>query len=380
MPRHVNGAAASPPTPVAARTVQNVRPRALFVVATQTGGTPQTNQDLMAALAGRYEPFVLRSTSKVLTLMRWTDGAYVPLRTVRLPERVRPFPHVDRNYDRVVAGWLAEYAIEVVHVRHLVWHSLSLPRIARSFGIPVVFSFHDFYAICPTIRLLDENNVFCGGTCTKTPGQCRHELWKTKDFPPLKNAAVHPWREAMAEMLASCDTFVTTSASTRERIERFFPVTAQKPFEVIEHGRDFSQFRRLGRFPAAGERVRVLVPGNISVSKGARILQQLQAMNAQGRFEFHLMGEYVRELEGTPNLVLHGPYDREKFGELARRIAPHFGVVLVDLAGDVLPLLRACNFNRFEKTDFGLALGVGGWYLGTLNLRLRTLFAASVRL
>ena len=97
---------------------------------------------------------------------------------------------------------------------------------------------------------------------------------------------------------------------------------------MIEHGRDFSQFRRLGRFPAAGERVRVLVPGNISVSKGARILQQLQAMNAQGRFEFHLMGEYVRELEGTPNLVLHGPYDREKFGELARRIAPHFGVVL----------------------------------------------------
>jgi glycosyltransferase involved in cell wall biosynthesis len=322
-------ASARPAVVSSARSVrQSTRPRALFVVSTRTGGTPQTNQDLMAALEDRYEPFVLRSDGKGVSLMRPSGGELKLLRHVRLPAPLQPFPHVDASYDRVVAGWLAEYAIEIVHIRHLVWHSLSLPWLARALGIPTIFSFHDFYTICPTIRLLDENNVFCGGVCTATKGECRHELWRTKNFPPLKNAAVHQWREAMAEAIRACDAFVTTSTGTRELIQRFFPVTALKPFEIIEHGRDFPAFGRLGRFPQPGERVRVLVPGNISASKGAAILKQIQERNADGRFEFHLIGEYVRELHRTPNVVLHGPYGRERFVEVAQRIAPHFGAVL----------------------------------------------------
>lgn len=305
-----------------------VRPRALFVIATQTGGTPQTNEDLMSALESRYDTLVLRSTAKSLILMRWTGGAYEKLRQVRLPDWLRPFPHTDPHYDRVVAGWLAEYAVEFVHVRHLVWHSLSLPRIARDLGIPVIFSFHDFYTICPTIRLVDEKGVFCGGTCTQTPGDCRYELWPQRDLPRLKNAAVYPWREAMAVMLSSCDAYVTTSAGTRERIQRFFPGTRAKPFPIIEHGRSFDSFAAVGRLPVRDERVRILVPGNISITKGARILQEFQRYNGAGRFEFHLIGDHARELEATPNLVFHGRYSRADLAERIAAIAPHLGAVL----------------------------------------------------
>jgi glycosyltransferase involved in cell wall biosynthesis len=303
-------------------------PRALFVIATRTGGTPQTNQDLMQALAGRYETFLLQSDAKSLTLERFTDGRYEIVRQVRLPERLQPFPHTDPKYDRIVAGWLAEHAFDLLHIRHIGWHSLSLPGIARVFGIPVVFSFHDFYTICPTVRLVDENDVFCGGTCTATPGDCRSGLWKPRNFPALKNAAVHPWRANMAKALALCDAFVTTSESTRERIRKFFPVTTEKAFRVIEHGRDFPGFERLGRFPELGERVRVLMPGNISVTKGSRILQRMQALNGDGRFEFHLMGSYDRELRRTPNLVLHGLYERDRFADTVRAVAPHLGLIL----------------------------------------------------
>ena len=304
------------------------KPRALFVIATETGGTPQTNQDLMGALEDRYECLLLKSNAKSLTLQRVSGGTYQTLREVRLPAWLEPFPHVDASYDRVVAGWLAEYSVDIVHIRHMVWHSLSLPRLAHALGIPVVFSFHDFYTICPTVRLLDENDVFCAGACTATPGRCTHVLWRTKEFPRLKHAAVHPWREQMTAMLSACDAFVTTSVHAHELIRRFFPVTRQKPFEVVEHGRDFSTFSALGAFPDPGGRVRVLVPGNISASKGARILERMQALNGDGRFEFHLMGDYVRELQGIPNLVLHGPYERASFGDIARAILPHFGAVL----------------------------------------------------
>jgi GT2 family glycosyltransferase/glycosyltransferase involved in cell wall biosynthesis len=302
------------------------RPRALFVISTETGGTPQTNQDLMAALESRYECFVLRSNAKSLTLQRWASGQYQTLRIVRLPAWLEPFPHIDQSYDRVVAGWLSECAIDVVHIRHIIWHSLSLPRVARSLGIPVVFSFHDFYTVCPTIRLVDENDVYCGGTCTTTAGPCSYALWTRKEFPPLKNAAVHPWREQMTTMLEFCDAYVTTSASARALVQKFFPVTGERPFPIIEHGRDFATFEKLGRFPEPSERVRVLVPGNISATKGAHILQRLQSLNT-GHVEFHLMGDYIRELEDTPNVFLYGPYERARFAEMARKIAPHFGAV-----------------------------------------------------
>ena len=311
-----------------ARRLPTGLPRALFVISTEVGGTPQTNQDLMSALSDRYEAYVLGSDARSLTLSRWLSGRSKILHRVRLPEAIQPFPHVDRNYDRVLAGWLAEYGFSIVHIRHVAWHSLSLPKLAKAFGIQVVFSFHDYYTICPTVRLVDGNGVFCGGTCTASPGQCRQQMWPAKTVQPLKHHNVFRWREAMSGMLADCDAFVTTSADTRERILRFFPQTASKPFPVIEHGRDFPFFGQIGHFPAPGERVRVLVPGNISGSKGAGIIAAMQGLDRSGRFDFHVLGTPARQLRSLPNVVCHGPYARGRFGEIVAGINPHFGVVL----------------------------------------------------
>jgi glycosyltransferase involved in cell wall biosynthesis len=325
----VSGRLAAVPAPqLRKRAARDGLPRALFVISTQVGGTPQTNEDLMSALADRYETYVLRSNARSVILTRWRAGQHETLRHVRLPEPIRPFPHVDRSYDRLLAGWLAEYAFDILHIRHLAWHSLSLPRLAKCFGVPAVFSFHDFYTICPTVRLVDENGVFCGGTCTSSAGQCRYELWKARNLPPLKNAAVFDWREAMAAMLADCDAFVTTSSSTRDRIQRFFPQTLRKPFQVIEHGRDFPELSQVGHMPAPGECVRVLVPGNISTTKGAQILRDLRALDPAHRFEFHVLGKPSKVIEGLPGVVCHGAYDRARFAELVRKIDPHFGAVL----------------------------------------------------
>ena len=303
------------------------RIRALFVISTTVGGTPHTNQDLMTALAGPVETFVLRSDSRSVELSRWSEGRCQVIQTARLAESIQPFPHSSSEYNEIVAGWLLHFRIDLVHIRHLVWHGIDLPRIAKSLGIPVVLSFHDYYAVCPTIRLLDENSRFCGGECTHTPGDCKIELWRGKRFPRLKNAAVHDWRIAMAGALEHCDAFVTTTASTRELVGRFFPVAAKRPFMVIEHGRDFGVFGSLGQFPHADETVRVLAPGNLSVAKGAGIIAAMQDLASDRPFEFHVLGR-SRELKGKRNVVLHGEYDRGDFQRLAAKIAPHFGVVL----------------------------------------------------
>ena len=309
-----------------------VRPRALFVISTKTGGTPQTNADLMTALEDRYEPWLLRCDAQTIELSRVEERRQEIVERVALGQPLRAFPHTSPDYDEVVRRMLVRYAFELVHVRHIAWHSLSLPRLCKELGLPVVFSFHDYYAVCPTVKLLDERLDYCGGTCTLGAGECQHELWREKEFPPLKHRAIHDWKRMMAEMLSHCDAFVTTSPHAKDVIARVYPQVADKPFPVIEHGRDIGA-AQLAAEPAPGETLRVLVPGNIGVPKGSLVLQGLDRLDrararagSKRRYEFHILGN--TNIAERGGMVFHGPYEREGFAGHAARIRPHFGMIL----------------------------------------------------
>ena len=157
-----------------------VRPRVLFVIAAlhDTGGTLQTNRDLMSALDGRVEPFLLRSDGRLVELYDCRGAEQVLLDYRVLREPIRAFPHRSAEYDAIVAQWMFDHAIELVHVRHIALHGLGLIDVAHDLMLPVIFSFHDYYTVCPTVKLLDERLVFCGGKCTSTPGHCIPELWR----------------------------------------------------------------------------------------------------------------------------------------------------------------------------------------------------------
>jgi len=304
------------------------RPRILYAVATTVGGTAHTNEDLMTALADRIEPWLLRGRERGVELARWSPEGERRAARRGFLRRLRPFPHTSGEYERAVAEWLLRSGIELLHVRHLLWHSLELPRIARGLGIPVVHSFHDYYAVCPTLRLVDAEGRFCGGHCTAGSEDCRYAQWRRGGLPRLKHHAVHRWRASMDAALAPVDAFVTTSEPARELIRAHMPATRQRPFHVIPHGRNLPEVRQLARRPAPDEPVRVLLPGNLSVTKGAEIVRAVAELDAGRRFEFHVLGRAGTRLQGVPGVVLHGPYARERFLELAAGIQPHFGAVL----------------------------------------------------
>ncbi|HET7413431.1 MAG TPA: glycosyltransferase, partial [Pararhizobium sp.] len=310
-----------------------VRPRILYVISTKTGGTPQTNADLMEGVCGHYEPWLLRCDAREIELSRVEGRDVEPVETIALGQDLKAFPHVSPDYDAAVRRLLVRHAIELVHIRHIAWHSLNLPAIAKALAIPVAFSFHDYYTVCPTVKLLDENLDHCGGVCTAGAGECKHELWPARDFPPLKHRAIHDWKRMMGAMLQNCDAFVTTAESTRALIRRTYPQIAEKPFEIIEHGRDLT-FADLAAEPGEGEPLRILLPGNIGVPKGSLILAELDRLDrkrarADGRgrrYEFHLLGHTnIAERSG---IVFHGPYQREDFAGHVARIRPHLGMIL----------------------------------------------------
>jgi len=306
-----------------------VRPRVLFVLAAlhEAGGTSHTSQDLMTALEGSVETFLLRSDGQLVELYDCRGSERVLLDYRVLSEPIRAFPHRSTEYDAIVAQWMFDYAIELVHVRHIALHGLGLIDVARGLMLPVVFSFHDYYAVCPTNKLLDERLVFCGGKCTPSLGKCTPELWPDIQVPQLKHAAVKPWKEMFASALAKCDAFVSTSEAAREIIRENFPELARKPFELIRHGRDFARFGSCAAELDPESRLRILVPGSITSAKGARIVAELASRAGAQGLEIHVLGSMLCD-EQVDGIIEHGAYYREDFMARAEEIRPHLGAVL----------------------------------------------------
>ena len=302
------------------------KPRVLYVIATQTGGTPQTNQDLMNALAGSYDTWVLRCDSTAIFLYKFSGDEYHLKRRHDLRAAVRPSSHRSVEYDKFISGALVEFAFELVHVRHIGWHGIGLLEACKNLEIPVIFSFHDFYTVCPTVKLLDENQNFCGGFCTSGEGPCKAELWPTQVIPPLKHKFVHRWKEMMQSVLSHCDAYVTTADSARKVILDNFPALADGDFRVIPHGRNAETMSQLVECPSTASPIRVLVPGNISAAKGADLYSAISELAADGSIEIHILGDAGR-VPAASNVILHGRYKREEFSEHVAKIRPHIGAV-----------------------------------------------------
>ncbi|WP_322062762.1 glycosyltransferase [Paraburkholderia sp. J63] len=297
----------------------NILPRILYVISTQTGGTPQTNLDLMRAMRGRYDCWLLRSDSIRLTLYHLQNGELVECESRELSKGIEPYTHRSNEYDRIVIDMIYRRSIDLLHIRHVAWHGLGLAESAKALGIPVIFSVHDFYSVCYSVKLVNRDNQYCG---VDLAGEKLNPLWPMHQIPEGFSAR---WRRSMSGFLGNCDKLITTTPSAVSIFSEAYPEQERK-FSVIPHGRDFTGFLSVGTIPGEGERVRILVPGNISAEKGATIIERLAQLDVDGKFEFHFLGVAASELKGIG--VHHGPYARDEFSERVRAIKPHIGFVL----------------------------------------------------
>ena len=171
--------------------------------------------------------------------------------------------------------------------------SLDIADICAAMRIPLIVSLHDYYPVCPTTQLLDDQMRFCGGRCTPGQGTCFVDFPWLGDLPHLKHDYVHTWRAMFAPVLEQADALVTTAPSAKQVILNGFPQLAAADFRVIEHGRDLDQ-RELAVPPTPGGKIRILVPGNVNEQKGGAVIKQLIAhlpfLDSTGRFQ-----ESIRE-------------------------------------------------------------------------------------
>lgn len=306
----------------ASESLPAVRPRVLFLIHKAEGGMSRTALDLAAGLDRGYEAFILMSDGKNLDLMTREDGSLRKIGQVVLTDPIVDcrLPHPE--YRSALSRILQDNRIELVHMHHAVSASLDICELLRAFDIPLVLSLHDFFFVCPTVNLLDQDDVYCAGECTEGAGACPVPFHHYAEIPGLKHGWVKAWRKQLGRLLNSADALVAPSQHVADVFRSAYPALSADKFAVIEHGRDLDSRNDCVAAPVAGEKVRILVPGVLARHKGAGVIRDLAMLDGGKRLEFHFLGRIPPQLEdiGTD----HGTYEVDEFGERVRAIAPAF--------------------------------------------------------
>lgn len=303
--------------------------RILYVISTKTGGTPQTNKDLMDALEDTIESWTLRCDSKSIELCRLQNGVSEVIQHHILNEPVDPLTHRSNEYDSIVSEWILSYNFDIVHIRHIGWHSITLPMLIKRQEIKLIFSFHDYYMLSPTVKMLDDSGVYLGSDFTPEGRTSRQSLWPRGVQPDPVGPWLEFWRARGIQALRHCDAFITTSESARDLILAHMPEIPSDEFVVIPHGRDFDSFFSLRQpLNQYGTPLRILVPGNIDVAKGLNIIYALIEHDRAGIIEFHILGDMnMIGRKQHPRIIQHGKYTRDDFASRVEKIRPHIGAV-----------------------------------------------------
>jgi len=211
------------------------------------------------------------------------------------------------------------FGIRLAHIRHFLGNAPEVIDVLHGLEIPTVFSVHDFYTVCPTVKLIDEQGQHCGGSCTDGKGDCPGEDRYAHQFPFLKHRYVNEWRRRTSRALSRCQALLTTSAHVQELVVRAMPELSDNHWEIIEHGRDMQAYRDCCGPPDEG-RPTVLFFGQLTAAKGADVVRRLCELNhdAGSPFDMQFLGTPVDDPERFPGATWHGPYQRD---ELPGRLA-----------------------------------------------------------
>lgn len=192
------------------------------------GGTQLHVKNLVEQLKDTYHLYVLARDDEFI---RFTDYGQEPkVYKFFVGEKKEQPVLFDEKIAEIVKKILAIFPVDLVHVHHTVDLSFDVFREIQKCNIPMVCTIHDYYYICPTIKLLDPKLHFCA--TPDTCGDCDRCLQENFGF---SKGFLKEWQRIAKEMLSYAQELYFPSYSAKEIMESFYPEFADK-MRVVYHG------------------------------------------------------------------------------------------------------------------------------------------------
>lgn len=221
--------------------IHNKRKNLLYVIqadfrtdaSNNIGGTQLHVKDLVSAARREYNVFVAVRNHEFLQVT-----AYLPQDTLTFKFYIGPAPAYPEFYNAKQSNAfetiLKGFQIDLIHVHHTYTLASDVFFLAKNMGIPVILTLHDFYYLCPTIKMFDKNGRCCIGK--DSDDVCRDCLKHVMGINP-EMAYMKYWRDHSRKILHLCDLLLTPSENAKNIIGKYFPDVLDK-IRVVEHGYD----------------------------------------------------------------------------------------------------------------------------------------------
>lgn len=278
------------------------------------GGTQLHVKDLKNGLKEEYNIFVAARDGEYLRIT-----AYIADRVVSLKYLIGPIPewyiYRDEKIAKLYDILLNAFKIDLVHIHHTMGMTLELYYVANRSNIPIYLTLHDYYYICPTLRLLDTHKKSCIG---KVDWENCHLCMK-KIFEIYENVDyMQKWRKEHAKAMALCDKIITPTKSAANVIIKYYPEIADH-LEIVEHGIDDTIFYHVTREENYNHKhLHVAFVGGICETKGSEVIYKLISQ-CTAEFKWYIFGGIdsleLQQLE-QKNLKKTGWYKREELKTL----------------------------------------------------------------
>lgn len=297
------------------------------------GGTGFTNLDIIEGLGDSYERFILTSTGEELELWIYGEEKLEKIYHEEI-NFSNDFSRIDEsNKNRIISDdfenqiynsklatiyeeILDKLDVDIVHINHLINHSFDLIDVIIKKNIPYLLSVHDFYYICPSIHLINENCQYCNFDCENC-----HSFNIDKEENSHKILDI--WQKSCYNILKNAEYVIFPSNSAIGFYDNVF--NSLDNFKLIEHGRDLE--KTSSKFSLPDEKpIKIVFPGHISPHKGSLLIREIKKLDKDNKLEFHFVGTTIPNLKKYG--INHGRYERGEFNSIISKIRPSFIAIL----------------------------------------------------
>lgn len=246
------------------------------------GGTQFHVSDLVEYQKEKYNVFVLARNGEYLHLTEYVDDKKVQF-DFWVGEISDYACFYDKRFEDTCELIIKCLGIDLVHIHHVMWMTLDIFHVAQKNRIPIVLSVHDFYFMCPVLKMIDPQGEPCNkDSCYYNCDKCLSANKKVRDGKKYLAKRYKEYKSAI-ELTAK---IVFPSREAQDMMCQYYPEIAQRA-SVIGHGIRLPQSRMEHEFAHIKKRIAFI--GGISDTKGGPVIYDLITRNPT-EYEWYIMG------------------------------------------------------------------------------------------
>jgi len=217
-----------------------------------------------------------------------------------------------------VLSELSRRDIECITINNLVSYDDPEAVMAwvldrKAAGVRLRVMLHDFYFVCPSFTLLNQDRNYCGVPVLDKCKSCLSAN-DTVFVSFIRHRDQRRWREAWWALLHAADEVIAFSESTLNIARRAYPALDQCRVKIVPHTVDYLEDHALS--PEFGGSLVIGVVGHISFAKGAKIIREMVEIIDSEALDVRIV--VVGSVEGVPNSPSLKQTGRYKAENLAR--------------------------------------------------------------